>query len=110
MAQAGDTIITTQGEALSVAFLVTDEAGTAQDITGWTARLMVRTEPDSDTVVQAITGTTIVEGTNGLGSIEGTITAAPGVYVYDLEFTDTAGDLVFSDQARFIVRKPVTRD
>ena len=75
-----------------------DATGTAYDITGYAARMMVRTAPGGDVIASSANG----DITFTLGGTAGTITASisalvtsalePGSYVYDL-YLDPSGSV-----------------
>lgn len=90
--------------------------GTPVNITGYTAEMQVRTNPNSPTAVLTLTngsGITIT-GSSGLVAIHATATQTraidEGPYVYDLEITAPTGGVVTRlIQGQALVSAEVTR-
>jgi hypothetical protein len=108
-------IITDQGATFSRQLTWKDENGAAVNLTGYTARMQLRTSVQNDSVVLELTDT---NGRISLGGAAGTITLTvtandmtaipPLKYVYDLELVN--GTVVTRlVQGTFIVRPEVTR-
>jgi hypothetical protein len=86
------------------------------NITGWTARMQVRENYESDSILLDIT-----TANNGitLGGVTGTVTLnassattsgfRAGVYVYDLELISANGTVIRLIEGRFTVTPEVTR-
>lgn len=102
-----------QGSTLSKVFTYQDSTGTPVDLTGYSARMQLRTEPDSTTVILELT---TGNGRISLGGVAGTITLDVlatdmtfyGTYVYDLELVTgtTVTSLIYG---QIVIRPEVTR-
>ena len=115
---AGDyTLKIEQGATLLLAATWKDSSGTAINLTGYTARLSVRTHHSSDTVLLSLT---TANGGITLGGAAGTIAvtatavqtaaiAAPIVGVYDLELVSSAGAVTRLIEGGAVVTPEVTR-
>jgi len=88
-------IIIDQGAHFERIFTITDPDGELLDLTGWTARMQIRPEIDSETVMVELT---TENGRIVLGDEEGTVTLTltaditedfDDEGVYDLELVDT---------------------
>lgn len=105
-----------QGATFSRSITWTDSARNPYNITGYTARMHVRSNVTSNTT--AITLTT-ENSRIALGGAAGTITLtiaatdtaalAPGLYVYDLELVSGAGVVSRIIEGNFKVKAEVTR-
>ena len=76
--------------------VITDPADIPVDLTGYSARWQVRTDPAATTAVLAIStagGEIVVNGTTLTASVTGAVTAllATGAYYHDLELTTPGG-------------------
>ena len=95
--------------------IVWESDGTAVDLTGWTARMMLRTttEAASPTVslsTATSTMTALSNGTIGLSYSaisSAAITAA--TYLYDLEVVNPSGNVRRLMQGRAVVSREITR-
>ena len=116
-APAGNyNIITDQGATFSRTLTWTDSAGTAVNLTGYTARMQVRT--DYETTGTPVLSLTTENGKIVLGGSAGTIalgvpasdmaSVIAGSYVYDLELVSGVV-VVRLVQGTFTVRAEVTR-
>lgn len=116
-APAGNyNIITDQGATFSRTLTWTDSAGTAVNLTGYTARMQVRT--DYETTGTPVLSLTTENGKIVLGGSAGTIalgvpasdmaSVVAGSYVYDLELVSGVV-VVRLVQGTFTVRAEVTR-
>jgi hypothetical protein len=116
MATAGTyNMIADQGATFSLVLTYKDSSGALVNLTGYTARMAVRTVPAADTVALSLT---TENGRVTLGGAAGTITlnvaaadmvnVDDGQYVYDLELVQgvTVTRLVMGT---FLVRPEVTR-
>jgi hypothetical protein len=109
-------ITVTQGDTLSRVLTWTTNAKVPYNLTGYTAKMQVRSSANSDVVVLELstTNTYIV-----LGGVAGTITlnlpAAnmsvinAGQYVYDLELVSGGGQKTTIVEGNFKVKAQVTR-
>lgn len=102
-----------QGATLSKVLTYTDDAGTPINLTGYSARMMLRDRVSSSTVVLELT---TGNGRIALGGVAGTVTldvaasdmTMSGTYVYDLELVQgvTVERLVMGE---IVIRPEVTR-
>ena len=90
--------------------------GTPVDITGYTARMQVRSTVDATSTIASFTttgGTIVLGGSAGTITMNVTATAtaaiAAGSYVYDLEIVSGAGVVTRLLQGPFVVSAEVTR-
>ena len=110
-------IVADQGATLSRTITWKDSAKRAINITGYTARMHVRTTVDASTTLLELTteNTRLV-----LGGAAGTVTISvpasvtanltPGIHVYDLELVAPVSGVVNRlIQGNFVVRPEVTR-
>jgi hypothetical protein len=108
-------IVTDQGATFTRQLTWKDDTGAAVNLTGYTARMQLRTSVQNDSVVLELTD---ANGRIALGGAAGTITLTvtaadmttlpPLKYVYDLELVN--GTVVTRlVQGTFIVRPEVTR-
>jgi len=110
-------IVADQGATFQGTITWKDSARTPHNITGYTARMHVRTETDSGDIVLGLTtenGRIVIYGTQGRIdlSIPKTVmeAVAPDKYVYDLEIVaPTTGIVTRLTQGNFVVRPEVTR-
>lgn len=92
-----------------------DDAGLPVNLTGWTAKMQLRTKASSETVLLELThtGGITLGGTNGtiLIQINNTTTASFGFVsaVYDLELTSGSGQVTRLLQGSVSVSREVTR-
>lgn len=110
-------IVADQGATLSRTITWKDSAKRAINITGYTARMHVRTTVDaSTTLLELTTENTYIT----LGGAAGTVTMSvpasvtanltPGIHVYDLELIAPVSGVVNRlIQGNFVVRPEVTR-
>lgn len=103
-----------RGDTWRRTWYLQDNAGAAIDLTGCTARLMVR-DRDGLAVITAgsTTGEIVIDG--AAGSLVMTVAAAdtgltPGRYRYDLEVTYTDGSVTTYEQNTLVVLEDVTHD
>lgn len=109
-------IVADQGATLSRVFTWRDSARTPYNITGYTARMQVRSTVESSSVTLELTteNSRIVLG-GATGQVTLTVSAAdmaaitPGKYVYDLELVSPGGVVSKLVQGNFAVRAEVTR-
>ena len=106
-----------QGATFSRTITWRDAAKKAINITGYQARMQVRSTVDSATVVTELTttnGRITISGPT-LGQLTLTISATDtaaitaGLYVYDLELVSPAGDVNRIIEGNFVVKAEVTR-
>jgi hypothetical protein len=104
-----------QGATLERVITYTDSAGAIINLTGYTAKMQVRTSAESATVVLELTSSAgiTINGTAGTLSIlvaASVLSAiAPLIYVYDLEITAPSGKVTRLIEGRFYVKAEVTR-
>ena len=97
----------------------TDSARDAYNLTGYTARMQVRDNVSSNTIVIALSTTAGSGGTITLGGTAGTVdllipaantaTLTAGQYVYDLELVSGGGVVTRLLEGNFKVTAEVTR-
>jgi hypothetical protein len=110
-------IVADQGATFQGTITWKDSARTPYDITGYTARMHVRTETDSGDIVLGLTtenGRIVIYGTQGRIDLNIPRTVmeavAPDKYVYDLEIVaPITGIVTRLTQGNFVVRPEVTR-
>jgi hypothetical protein len=108
-----------QGATFTRTLTWTDSAKKARDLTGYTARMQVRSSVESSSVIVELT---TVNGKITLGTttdtkgqvtllLSATTTAAltPGQYVYDLELVSAGGEVTRLLEGNFVVKAEVTR-
>jgi hypothetical protein len=108
-----------QGATWSVTVTYKDSTGAPINLTGYTARMQVRANVTSNTVIATLSTTAGSEGTITLGGTAGTVdllisatnTAAltTGQYVYDLELVSGGGVVTRLLEGNFKVSAEVTR-
>jgi hypothetical protein len=109
-------ITVTQGDTLSRVLTWTTNAKVPHNLTGYTAKMQVRSSADSDVVVLELstTNTYIVLG-GAAGTITLTVPAANmsminvGLYVYDLELISGGGQKTTIVEGNFKVKAQVTK-
>lgn len=109
-------ILIDQGSTYTLALNYKDSAGTAINLTGYTAAMQIRNTVDSATTVLSLSSPSngiVITGATGLITI--TVTAAQtrdmiaNTYVYDLEITSGSGIVTRLVQGSVIVSAEVTR-
>jgi hypothetical protein len=109
-------ITVTQGDTLSRVLTWTNNAKVPNNLTGYTAKMQVRSSADSTTVVlelSTVNGYIVLGGT--AGTITLTVPAAnmsivnAGQYVYDLELVSGGGQKTTIVEGNFKVKAQVTR-
>jgi hypothetical protein len=108
-----------QGATFQRQITWTDSARDAYNLTGYTARMQVRDNVSSNTIIATLSTTAGNTGTITLGGIAGTVdllisatnTAAltAGQYVYDLELVSGGGVVTRLLEGNFRVSAEVTR-
>jgi DNA-binding IclR family transcriptional regulator len=103
-----------RGDTWTRAWLLTDEAGAAIDLTGATARLQVRDQAGS-VVVSASTTDGRITITPAAGRIDMTVPysatgLAPGSYRFDLEVTHASGLRRTYEQDALVVLEDMSHD
>jgi len=108
-----------QGATLQRQLTWTDSARDAYNLTGYTARMQVRDNVSSNTIVIALSTTAGSGGTITLGGTAGTVdllipaanttTLTAGQYVYDLELVSGGGVVTRLNEGNFKVTAEVTR-
>lgn len=113
-------LVCDQGSTFTTSLEWQDGAGSPIDLTGYSARMQVRTEwaddegPATDPVLDLTDADAITLG-GALGTVVVTVDDAAteaipyGRYVYDLELVDVDGVVTRLVQGRFTVRPEVTR-
>lgn len=108
-----------QGATFQRQLTWTDPARDAYNLTGYTARMQVRDNVSSNTIVIALSTTAGSGGTITLGGTAGTVdllipaanttTLTAGQYVYDLELVSGGGVVTRLLEGNFKVTAEVTR-
>lgn len=108
-----------QGATFQRQITWTDSARDAYNLTGYTARMQVRANTTSNTVITSLSTSAGYDGTITLGGTAGTVdllisatnTAAltAGQYVYDLELVSGGGVVTRLLEGNFKVTAEVTR-
>jgi len=108
-----------QGATFQRQLTWTDSARDAYNLTGYTARMQVRANTSSNTVIIALSTTAGSGGTITLGGTAGTVdllipaanttTLTAGQYVYDLELVSGGGVVTRLLEGNFKVTAEVTR-
>lgn len=108
------TISIKKGNDRNLAATVTNAAGAAVDITGWSVRFTVKkidTDPDSSAVINKLI-TAFDTPTAGIMNIPidgaDTDTTDPGHYFFDIRVRDAANKEHSSDTGDFYIVHPVT--
>jgi len=111
-------IVCDQGATFGLSMTYKDANGTVINLTGYTARMQVRSKANASTTIVSLTSSPAAGITLGgaagtiVISISATSTAAlePGDYVYDLELVNTSSTAVTRlVQGRFRVSAEVTK-
>lgn len=100
----------TQGDDETLAFTVRTRAGTAVDLTGWSALLHIRAAAEDADALVELAGT--VDGAAGRVSFElaaADSAALPEGAVYDVQLTDTLGKKHTYMAGSIVARREVTR-
>lgn len=116
MPAATYNIICEQGATLDRTLTLKDSAGSLANLTGFTARMQVRTAAGSSSVTLELSNDNnrIILG-GPLGTVKLKVSAAvtaaltPSDYVYDLEITAPNGDVTRLVEGKFKVKAEVTR-
>jgi hypothetical protein len=108
-----------QGATFQRQITWTDSAKDPYNLTGYTARMQVRANTTSNTVVLALSTSAGYDGTISLGGTAGTVdllisatntaTLTAGQYVYDLELVSGGGVVTRLLEGNFRVSAEVTR-
>jgi hypothetical protein len=105
-----------QGATFSRTITWTDSAKNAIDITGYTARMQVRTAANAaSTVLELTTSNNRISLGGAAGTVTLTVDAAttanltPALYVYDLELVSGGGVVTRLIEGNFNVKAEVTR-
>ena len=116
MTAATNNFVIDQGANWFVTFVYKDSAGTAINLTGYTAALQIRdTYADSTTDLSLTSPSGGITITAATGTIAVTATAAQtsaipaGNYVYDLEITSSTGIVTRLVQGKISLSPQVTR-
>lgn len=101
-----------QGTDEPISLTITDPAGDAQDITGWTIRLTLKDYPgdsDDDAVLQKDAVITDAEGGLAQFNITDEDTAdLQGTYYYDIRYKDSGDDIKVIYSGKFLFHKRIT--
>ena len=109
------TILIDQGATYTLALSYKDSAGTAINLTGYTAAMQLRKTVGSATASLSLTSSSGIVITGATGLLNITITATqsrdlvPDIYVYDLEITSGAGVVTRLIEGNAVVSAEVTR-
>jgi hypothetical protein len=99
-----------QGDTPAWTVTVTDDDGTPSDITGYTAKAQIRRAPaDADEVVVAEMSATVDSPFIHLSLTAAQTTPMTGRYVWDLELTGPAAEVVTIMHGKVTVKAEVTR-
>jgi len=105
-----------QGATLERIITYTDSAEAIINLTGYTAKMQVRTSAESATAILTLSNLNeaiTINGAAGTLTIElSALTMSaitPGIYVYDLEITAPSGKVTRLIEGRFYVKAEVTR-
>ena len=104
-----------QGATLERIITYTDSEGAIINLTGYTAKMQVRTSAESATVVLELTSSAGITINGAAGTLTILVAAsvlsaiAAGIYVYDLEITAPSGKVTRLIEGRFYVKAEVTR-
>lgn len=115
MTAANNNFVIDQGADWFVTFVYKDSAGTAINLTGYSAALQVRDTYADATTVLSLTSTSGITITPLTGTLAVRATAAQtgaidaGPYVYDLEITSAGGIVTRLVQGKISVSPQVTR-
>ena len=97
------------GETFTASFTCKDDIGAVVNLTGYTARALVRLTPPSTTTVIDLTPT-IPTPANGIISVSVATTGVDaGIYYWDLVLDTPGGDVLFLTGGTFKFRALVTR-
>lgn len=115
MATGKYNITANQGETFNFSFTISTD-GTPWDLTGYTARMQVRTTVEATTKLLDLTST---DGDITLGGVAGTVAITvsatdmaaliAGRHVYDLEVVSAGGTVYRILEGKFSVKAEVTR-
>ena len=101
-----------QGSTFSRQITV-QENGTALNLTGYTARMQMRSTHDSSSIALTFTAAIASPASNGKINLGATATATAaveeGIYVYDLEIESSAGTVTRILEGTITVTPEVTR-
>ena len=101
-----------QGSTFSRQITV-QEDGTALNLTGYTARMQMRSTHDSSTIALTYTSTIASPASNGIVNLSATATQSAaieeGIYVYDLEIESSGGVVTRLMEGKVTVTPEVTR-
>ena len=101
-----------QGSTFSRQITV-QENGTALNLTGYTARMQMRSTHDSSTIALTYTSTIASPASNGKINLSATATQTAaieeGIYVYDLEIESSGGEVTRLMEGQVTVTPEVTR-
>ena len=101
-----------QGSTFSRQITV-QENGTALNLTGYTARMQMRSTHDSSTIALTYTSTIASPASNGIVNLSATATQSAaieeGIYVYDLEIESSGGVETRLMEGKVTVTPEVTR-
>jgi|TARA_R100000030_G_C3209978_1_gene113092 hypothetical protein len=101
-----------QGSTFSRQITV-QENSTALNLTGYTARMQMRSTHDSSTIALTYTSTIASPASNGKINLSATATQTAaieeGIYVYDLEIESSGGEVTRLMEGQVTVTPEVTR-
>ena len=101
-----------QGSTFSRQITV-QENGTALNLTGYTARMQMRSTHDSSTIALTYTSTIASPASNGIVNLSATASQSAaieeGIYVYDLEIESGTGVVTRLMEGKVTVTPEVTR-
>lgn len=104
----------TRGDSVPIAFVLTDDTGTAVDITSWSFVMTVDPDsepPDNTTLVMQVSGT-ITDAVNGAFEFAPTTVESdfePDQYYYDIQATDAGGDKDTIVKGKFTLLQDITK-
>ena len=99
------------GEDISISLTFTKGNGSAQDITGWTIRLMIKEQvDDADADAKVNIDATIDDATGGLASFsipDTTTSELSGTYYYEMRYEDSSNNIKPILTGKFLFKKKV---
>jgi hypothetical protein len=104
-----------EGDTLKMDFTWTDNLDAFVDLTGYTARMDIRSSVDDLNSLLSLNNLSGIFLGNAVSNIVLTVTKAQtialgvGSFVYDIELTDTVGEVNTLIAGKIVLKQPVTR-